>query len=118
MKAYRQVKTAKHFIPNFMRINSASFFSNSTEEWTSNFSFFNSGTYSSQWMVVDYKIFDKIKGRKFEELKPHEFKGLFSVLEQVPNKMVVHDLSDKLIEVGGNIFFYFCYFCFSYFFPI
>ncbi len=30
MKAYRQVKPANNFVPNFMRINAASFFSNTT----------------------------------------------------------------------------------------
>jgi hypothetical protein len=100
MNAYRQVKTASNFIPNFMRINAASFFSNTSEEWTKNFSFFNSGTYSSQWMIIDYKVFDKIKGQKADEVKDEDLKGLFSVLEQVPNKIVVHDISNKLIENG------------------
>ena len=50
-------------------------------------------------MIIDYKVFDKIKGKKTDEVKEKDYKGLFNVLEQVPNKIVVHDLSDKLIEV-------------------
>ena len=51
-------------------------------------------------MIIDYKIFDKLKGKKISDIKENEYKGLFSVLEQVPNNIVVHDVSNKLIEVN------------------
>lgn len=91
---YDSVKKANKYIPNFMRVNSATFFSMSAEEWVTNFSYLNSGTYSSQWMVLDYKVFDKVKGSKVANNQ----KKLLYVLEQTPGSIIQHDVSDYLFN--------------------
>ncbi len=65
-----------------------------------NFIFFNSGTYSSQWIVLDYKVFDKINStNKLDNEDEKKITGLLYVLEQIPNSIIYHDLSEKLIKV-------------------
>jgi hypothetical protein len=97
---YKSVKEEEKYIPNFMRVNSATFFSSTGEEWVDNFSFYNSGTYSSQWMVLDYKVFDQIKKNKLQVKE-----NLLWVLEQTPSKIISHDVSEHLLKVAFyNIF--------------
>lgn len=89
---YSNVKHSDTYLPNYMRVLSATRFSKSAEEWVNNFSYFNSGTYSSQWMILDYQQFYKVKNTSN---KPEK---MFFVLEQVPDKIINHDLTDKLIS--------------------
>jgi len=35
-------------------------FARTGEEWTKIFDRYNSGTYSSQWMIIDYNVFEKV----------------------------------------------------------
>jgi hypothetical protein len=89
---YDYVKPADSYIPNFMRVNSATYFSKTAEDWIKKFSFFNSGTYNSQWMVLDFKVFEQNKKEK-------NISKLLYVLEQTPNLMVSYDMTDYLLEV-------------------
>lgn len=93
MSLYDNIKEVSKYIPNFMRVNLATFFSTTAEDWINNFKFYNSGTYSSQWMIVDYNNFGlaRIKEKKFEKI-------LF-VLEQTPNSIISYDVSKYLLEV-------------------
>eukprot|EP00731_Ephydatia_muelleri_P023279 Em0015g862a len=50
----------------------------SGQEWTDMFSMYNSGTYNNEWMVVDYKLFQKGK-----PLPPN----VLWVLDQIPGKI-------------------------------
>ena len=95
---YNSAKKEDTFIPNSFRINSATFFSRTAEEWVNNFSFFNSGTYSSQWMVLDYNVFEKAKRVNAQKEK------LLYVLEQTPNSIITHDVSEYLYEVKFVIY--------------
>ena len=54
----------------------------------------NSGTYSSQWMRLDYNVFERLKGKNaaVKESK------LFYILEQLPHQITAHDISDYLYE--------------------
>jgi hypothetical protein len=97
---YNSVKEEDKYIPNFMRVNSATFFSSTAKEWIDNFSFYNSGTYSSQWMVLDYKVFDQIKAEKSQG------ENLLWVLEQTPSKVISHDVSKYLMKVNSKSFMY------------
>ncbi len=63
------------------------------EEWIKNFSYYNSGTYSSQWMVIDYKQFDIALKNKTKIDK------LLYVLEQTPKRMISYDVSENLYDV-------------------
>jgi len=58
------------------------------KDWTNLFSKHNSGTYNNQWMVVDNKLFTP----GMDSLP----KGLFWVLEQIPNFIHKEDLTHVL----------------------
>lgn len=47
------------YIPNCIRINIGAFYNKNITEWIDAINIVNSGTYSSQWMVVDYKKVDE-----------------------------------------------------------
>lgn len=83
--------TADKYIPNYIRVNIASFMSRNIKEWIDSFSLINSGTYSSQWMVVDYK--------KVKELSTNKnIREMFYVIEQIPTDIILKDMSLELIK--------------------
>ena len=83
--------TAEKYIPNYIRVNIASFMSRNIKEWIDYFSLINSGTYSSQWMVVDYK--------KVKELNTNRnIREMFYVIEQIPTDIILKDMSVELIN--------------------
>ena len=90
---FDNVQPITKYIPNFLRVNSASRLSTTAQEWTELMKASNSGTYSSQWMIVDYN--------KFKEVKQsgNEVEGLFYVLEQVPGSLIIHDVTKHLFKV-------------------
>ena len=57
-------------------------------QWAKYFEQNNSGTYNNMWMVVDYKKLE-------EEEIPTE--GILTVLEQLPDLVVIHDESKTLL---------------------
>ena len=58
--------------------------SRNIKEWIDYFSLINSGTYSSQWMVVDYK--------KVKELNTNRnIREMFYVIEQIPTDIIFKD---------------------------
>lgn len=90
IRLYDYVKKAENYIPNFLRVMAASRIAKSAEEWVNIFKKDNSGTYSSQWIIVDHNIFAKIKGTNKKESK------LVYVLEQTPNIIISHDISKQI----------------------
>ncbi|XP_041348218.1 putative phospholipase B-like 2 [Gigantopelta aegis] len=62
------------------------------EQWASTFSNFNSGTYNNEWLIVDYKLFE----RGMNSLKP----GTLTVLEQIPGLIVFRDTTSVLVQQG------------------
>lgn len=91
---YEKAKSSELYYPNFMRVLCATRFSKTTAEWEKDFRINNSGTYSSQWMVIDYKVIDEInKGNKMST-------GLFLMLEQVPGNILSKDMSEALLNKG------------------
>lgn len=94
IRNYVNVKPSDHYIPNFMRVLSASRFATSGREWCKIFAFSNSGTYSSQWMILDYNVFKQIKGTN--KMTPH----LVYMMEQTPKKIVFHDISHYIEKVN------------------
>lgn len=63
------------------------------KEWTNIYAQQNSGTYNCQWMVLDYK--------KFSPGKPPQA-GFFNMIEQVPGKVHMEDMTDTLLRRGDD----------------
>jgi hypothetical protein len=74
-------------VPDFIRIMAANRMSKSAEDWVENMDSSATGTYSSQWLVVDYKKF-----KQGQDLEP----GTFYVLEQAPGSSHFEDQSSVL----------------------
>lgn len=73
--------------PDFLRIMASNRVATNGQEWTQSMSDSATGTYSSQWMVVDYKKFKR--GQDLES-------GTFHVLEQSPGVNHAEDMSSWL----------------------
>jgi len=76
-------------VPDFMRIMLANRLARTSEEWVNYLKKSSTGTYSSQWMVVDYNKF-----KPGEPLK----NGTLFVIEQVPGISHIQDASAFLQE--------------------
>ena len=66
-------------------------FSKTGQDWIENFKQFNSNTYSSQWIIIDYKQVASINSKVATN-------GLAYILEQIPNNIISLDITNKLIE--------------------
>jgi len=75
------------FIPDYMRIMIANRLAKTGKEWVDVMQRSATGTYSSQWMVVDYKLFTP-----GETLR----NGTFWVLEQIPGLQHAEDMTQTL----------------------
>jgi hypothetical protein len=76
-------------VPDFMRIMAANRMSANAEDWVRNMQDSATGTYSSQWMVMDYKKFTP--GQELPD-------GAFYVFEQAPGASHYEDMSGHLRE--------------------
>ncbi len=56
----RNMPDADSHVPNYIRISVANRLANSAKEWSEIFKQNNSGTYNSQWMIIDYGRFNSI----------------------------------------------------------
>lgn len=103
---YKKAKSSEFYIPNFLRVNSATIYSRSSYNWMHQFCTYNTGTYSSQWIINDYKVFenlknlDKSKSRKIQVDKDllNLSNGMTIIMEQTPDAIIVHDLSKEILE--------------------
>jgi hypothetical protein len=96
---YKNVKGPRNYIPNFLRVLSASRFAKNGKEWCQSINSNNSGTYSSQWMIIDYNIFKQMKGTD------NNIKGLLYILEQTPDRVTFHDISNHIRTVIKNLIY-------------
>jgi len=85
----KQSYASSQKVPDFIRIMSANRLSESAEDWVRNMVDSATGTYSSQWMVMDYKKFTP--GQPLPD-------GAFYVLEQAPATSHYEDMSGHLRE--------------------
>lgn len=83
---------ASDYVPDFMRILSANRNSASPHEWVSWMQTINTGTYNTQWMIVDLG--------KVRNAHTKLTKNTFLLAEQVPGTLFVRDLSEKLSNVS------------------
>eukprot|EP00392_Amoebophrya_sp_AT5.2_P011725 g11810.t1 len=87
-------------VPDFLRIMVANRLSSSGREWVDWMRWSATGTYSSQWMVVDAKRFRKSKGNVKHVEKASTFDGLLLVLDQAPTVNHAEDMSALLQQNG------------------
>lgn len=78
-------------MPDFMRIMCANRVANNAQDWANSMTETATGTYSSQWMILDYNKFHKGQGLDA---------GAFYVLEQAPHVSHSEDMTDWLKEKG------------------
>ncbi|XP_018496110.1 putative phospholipase B-like 2 [Galendromus occidentalis] len=83
--------TNPHTVPSWIRNTVANRLASSGREWAQYYAYNNSGTYNNQWMIIDYKLFQK--GKPIED-------GTFHVLEQMPGHVVHQDMSSFLQKFG------------------
>merc|ERR1719258_866775 len=74
-------------MPDYMRIMLSNRLARTGEQWVNYMKESATGTYNSQWMVVDYNKFQK--GEKLKD-------GTFWVLEQAPGVSVSKDMTQLL----------------------
>eukprot|EP00927_Polykrikos_kofoidii_P059848 TRINITY_DN5496_c0_g2_i1.p1 TRINITY_DN5496_c0_g2~~TRINITY_DN5496_c0_g2_i1.p1 ORF type:complete len:685 (-),score=106.20 TRINITY_DN5496_c0_g2_i1:200-2254(-) len=86
-ESYDKLDDSVTNIPDFMRIMMANRLAVSGKDWAELMNSSSSGTYSSQWMVVDYN--------KFTLGEPPRDGALF-VLEQVPGMSHMEDMTARL----------------------
>jgi hypothetical protein len=79
------------YIPDYMRIMLANRLAKDAKDWVDWMKKSATGTYNSQWMVIDYNKFKK--GQKLQD-------GTFWVLEQAPGVSVGKDMSQLLQKQG------------------
>lgn len=52
---------AEDHVPNYIRISTANRIAETGKQWTDIFKRNNSGTYNSQWMILDFQVLDDLK---------------------------------------------------------
>eukprot|EP00928_Gymnodinium_smaydae_P072120 TRINITY_DN5553_c0_g1_i2.p1 TRINITY_DN5553_c0_g1~~TRINITY_DN5553_c0_g1_i2.p1 ORF type:complete len:341 (-),score=40.42 TRINITY_DN5553_c0_g1_i2:275-1297(-) len=90
-EAFDSLDDSSAQVPDYMRIMIANRLANTGKEWVDLMKKSATGTYNSQWMVVDYKLFEP--GKKLVN-------GTFWVLEQAPGASHGEDMSQRLQEAG------------------
>lgn len=76
-------------VPEGIRSMVANRVASTAKEWSELFSFFNSGTYNNEWMIVDYKQFSPGKT---------DMTGVLYVLEQIPGYIQYQDMTPLLLK--------------------
>lgn len=79
-----------HTVSEFMRVMIANYLASSGQEWTSIFSYLNSGSYCNQYMIVDFKLYSP--GQDAATLGDN----VLWVAEQMPGNVTSADLTVKL----------------------
>lgn len=90
----KSAKSSDNHIPNYIRISISNRLSNTGKEWTEYFKQNNSGTYNSQWMIIDYST---LESKRETGENP---KGLLYVMEQIPGDIEIEDMTDVLLKQG------------------
>ena len=97
LSLYKNLKNQT--IPKWMRTNIANRISNSGSEWIKNFFYLNSGTHNNQWLIIDFKVFEKLIVKKHHQLKEN-ITGIVYLAEQLPilDKIFDRDMTDVLLS--------------------
>ena len=96
-EVFDNIKPLNRFIPNFLRVLYATRWAVDSADWANLFSLYNSGTYSSQWMILDYKELSKSKNKPISTLTPS---NMLYMIEQTPSRIISHDITAYLFHHG------------------
>ncbi len=100
---YKGILDVDKYIPEFIRIMTTNLISESGAEWAENYSSYVNHMYLTQWLVLDYKVLEKInkdrKASKENFLKESgNYKGLLYLVEEVPGSIKKEDMTEKLLK--------------------
>jgi len=56
---YRYILDIKHYVPDFMRVMLANRMATNGLSWVFWLSYYNTGTYNSQWMILDLDVIER-----------------------------------------------------------
>lgn len=85
-----------NYIPEFIRLMTINFLSNTGEEWVENYKDSKNHLYITQWVIVDYNQLSIYNANPLDSNK----KGVIHVLEEVPNEVFIEDISEKFFVDG------------------
>jgi len=77
---------ADSHVPNYIRISVANRLANSAKEWTEIFKQNNSGTYNSQWMIIDYSKFKREMNNYINDNMANSAKNNYSTNDIILNE--------------------------------
>lgn len=86
---YNSIKsTADNHVPNYIRISIAHRMADSGKQWCDIFKRNNSGTYNSQWMVLDYQVFDRYNNQVNSYIQTNTQENSFSNKRNIRNHAI------------------------------
>lgn len=112
---YKNLIQLDDYVPEFVRIMTTNFMSNTALDWYKHFSSYKNHMYVTQWLVVDYKVLDDINKSltegKFNIESVHQNNpNLILLIEDVPTSIKATDITKFLFNKSSFGSFNFPYF--------
>lgn len=104
---YKDLIDMNFYVPEFIRIMTTNYISQNGKEWFLNYKSYSSHIYSTQWLILDYKVLKKINDLNSIE---NNITGLLTLIEEVPKSVIGSDVSLKLMKDKFYISFNMSYF--------
>jgi hypothetical protein len=105
---YKDMLKVEDYIPEFMRLMIVNLISNSGKEWVDNYKSYQNHMYITQWIVIDYKVLDKVQpllsqfGNKRYNNNLRATSGnvenMVFLVEEVPGSIMSSDISTEFIN--------------------
>jgi hypothetical protein len=91
---YKDILEVKQYVPDFMRVLQANRMAQSGLSWVFWLSYYNTGTYNSQWMILDLHLIQQ--SLSSSTLLPNSF----IIMEQMPGQTNINfaDMSTHLTD--------------------
>lgn len=89
--AYKDLIDTEEYIPEFMRLMTTNFMSDSGEAWVHNYKNYTNHMYITQWLVLDYNQLDSLNQGNIPT-------NMVILLEEVPGHFKSLDITDKILK--------------------